>query len=112
MTHYQFSSRIRWAASSHHEFAGPPGRYDYVAYMRTDLWFSRPPPALETLSTRHVTVPFCNPLPAQRQAQCDHAADGLHVRLRSRSDAHYGDALGRGTSAGCDVRTDELITHH
>ena len=81
-------------------------QYDWVGYMRTDLWFATPPPSVETLSMRHVTVPFCNPLPAAKAEQCDRGGQALDVRLRSRSDAFYNDALGRGTPAGCDVATD------
>ena len=85
----------------------PGRRYDFIAYMRTDLWFATPPPSIETLSMRHISVPFCNPLPVAMVDKCARdGSDPLEQRLRSRSDAGYADGLGRGLASGCDVATD------
>jgi hypothetical protein len=52
------------ATASAAALPSPPRRpYDFVAYLRTDLWFALPPPSIETFSREHVSVPFCNPLP-------------------------------------------------
>ena len=80
-------------------------RFDYIVYLRTDLWFALPPPAIETFSNLHVTVPFCNPLPST--TKCGAHPNGPFPRPpRSRSTPGYFDGLGRGGLSGCDVPTD------
>ena len=92
--------------------ASPPEirPYSHVVYMRSDLWFALPPPAIDTFSNQHVSVPFCNPLPAH--TRCTSTAgsrSGFGPRSRRyRSMPGYADALGRGGDSGCDVPTDWL----
>ena len=75
--------------------------------MRTDLWFAQVPPAIETFSQSHVSVPFCNPL--RETSQCFKFSGGQQpASPRFRSSPGYHDALGRGGKSGCDVPTDWL----